>query len=420
MRKIKHAIWLFICLMNLPHFSHCQTGYNMNILPVGDIEPMMANTGTAGLHSTGSVYYNPAALTQLERNSFSLKGTAYTLFSFKADPIAIIDNQKLVYESTGFQSIPTTLVLVKKFNSWRAALSVIIPMSYNYEGLSRWDVGNPVYAELEVLQNYKERMMLIGLSAARKLNDKWSIGISAFGQSYSYLSYINLELTSRNDSQFLVNDVTREKYNPFNLLLIAGLHRASEKWNMGLRISAPNLYLFGKGEYQYSSYSKTSPTEPAIINEFNLEKQEIRFKTPLDVRFGIAYRASNKFQLTSDISYTWNIKYDPFVTPDYENILDFKGSFRVSTGIEFVVKDSVFAYLGTSFTPLRSGTSFDVFEQDFYTGTAGVRFNSKNIKTVLGFHYTLGTGKRELTTTLASNSESYGYIGLFIGTNYVF
>ena len=43
---------------------------NLNLLPLGDKESLMGNTGTGGVHSTGAVFYNPAALTQLEEIHF--------------------------------------------------------------------------------------------------------------------------------------------------------------------------------------------------------------------------------------------------------------------------------------------------------------------------------------------------------------
>lgn len=421
MHKNNFGSYLIIFLLAHPTITYNQSGYNINILPVGDIESMMANTGTAGLSSTGAVYYNPSALTQLNENSFSLKGTAYTLFNFKADPVAVIGNQRLIYESNGFQSIPTTLIVVKKINEWRAAFSVIIPMAFNFEGLTSWKIGeSEELGELKVLQNYKERMMLIGVSVARKINDHWSLGVSAFGQSYSYLSYLDIKSTLYSDPEFLVNNSSREKYNPFNFLFIAGINRTGETWNLGLRISAPNIYLFGKGEYYYSNYYKPSATDPAEISEFSIENEKVKFETPLDLRIGIVHKSTDKLKLALDMSYTLGIKYDVFDTPLYDNIPDFKGSLRTSAGLEYTLKSSMYTYFGFSFTPLKSELSTETFEQNFYTGTAGVRFNSKFIKASLGLHYTKGIGTRQLTGSTDLIKETYGYLGIFLGTNYVF
>jgi hypothetical protein len=421
MHKNSFHHYLIILALSFPTVVYNQSGYNINILPVGDIESMMANTGTAGLTSTGAVYYNPSALTQLNENSFSLKGTAYTLFNFKADPVAVIGNQRLKYESNGFQSIPTTLIIVKKIKEWRAAFSVIIPMAFNYEGLTSWKIGeSEALGELKVLQNYKERMMLIGLSFARKLNDRWSLGISAFGQSYSYLSYLDIKSTLNLDPEFLINNSSRERYNPFNFLFIAGINRTGEKWNLGLRISAPNIYLFGKGEYYYSNYYKPSATDPAEISEFSIENEKAKFETPLDLRIGLVHKSTDKLKLALDLSYTFGIKYDVFDTPLYDNTPNFKASLRTSAGMEYSINNSMYSYFGFSFTPLKSALSTETFEQNFYTGTAGVRFNSKFIKASLGVHYTKGMGTRQFSGNADLVKETYGYLGIFIGTNYVF
>jgi len=94
----------------------------------------MGNTGTGGLNSTGAVYYNPAALTMLEGNSFSLSASAYMRYKFSADPFAEINGEKLLYEAEDYQSIPSSVVMARKKGDWNIALSLMIPLDFLYEG----------------------------------------------------------------------------------------------------------------------------------------------------------------------------------------------------------------------------------------------------------------------------------------------
>lgn len=400
--------------------AKAQTGYNVNIIPVGDIEPLLANTGTAGLNSSGAVLYNPAALTQLEKNSLSLKGSAYTLFKFKADPIVKIGEQQLVYEGSGFQSTPTTLIMVRKLKNWYAAFSVISPITFNFEGLTSWNIGmtNPI-GELTILQNYKEKMMLIGLSAATKINERWSLGLSAFAQSYSYLSYVDLKHTFISNPEYIIQNTVREKYNPVHLLIMAGIQRTGNTWNIGARVAMPNLYLFGKGNFYSFSYIKSSD-EPAAITEFELTKEKVYYKTPLDLRMGWSCLLSDKMKWATDLSYTLKIKYDVFESPDYEGIQDFAGSYRMSSGLELSILDSTFIYLGGSWNPFNSQSFDNKASYDFYTGTAGIRFNSRYIKSITGIQYTYGKGLSNITGTEDPTRETYNYLSIFLGANYVF
>lgn len=50
---------LLVVALALARPAHAQLSYNTNILPLGDKEALLGNTGTGGLGSTGAVFYNP-------------------------------------------------------------------------------------------------------------------------------------------------------------------------------------------------------------------------------------------------------------------------------------------------------------------------------------------------------------------------
>ncbi len=101
---------LFFCLF-LSLFSilggFSQTGYDNQILPVGGFKALMANTGTAGLNSVGAIYYNSAALTQLEDNSLKVSGATYTGYRFKATPLFEAEGANLDHEGSSSTSTPS-------------------------------------------------------------------------------------------------------------------------------------------------------------------------------------------------------------------------------------------------------------------------------------------------------------------------
>jgi hypothetical protein len=213
----------------LPHGAIAQLSYNTNILPLGDKEALLGNTGTGGLGSTGAVFYNPAALTLLEGSSFSLSGSAYMQYSFKTKPFAVIDGNVLDYSGSGFQSVPTSLVMARSLGTWKVAFSLLVPTQFKYEGQQDWrlTVGGTPY-RLKILQNYSEAIFMGGLSVARKINDRWSWGVSVYGQYFSYLSFSDVRFSNIDDPTKISLSSSRDQRAPVSLYVLAGLHRQGE------------------------------------------------------------------------------------------------------------------------------------------------------------------------------------------------
>lgn len=413
------AAFCFVMALSVPGFVHAQSALNPNVLPLGDKESLMANTGTGGIGSTGAVYYNPGALTMVQGNSFSLSGSAYLSFKFKADPIANVAGTDLSYDGNGFQTTPTTIIIVKKRKEWYCAFSVLVPMEFNFEGQTKWNV--PIGGDnlkMRIDQNYKEKIFLAGLTFARKINDTWSAGITLYGQAYNYLSFLNLrgELESNPDeiSQF----TSREKISPVSILSILGIHRRTEKLNMGLRVALPSLYLFGKGAYYEYEYSNLGGD--VITSEVDVEDEKAKFVTPLDICWGTAYMPNDRWTLALDLAYRMGIDY--YIYPDNplgEKTLT-KGNIRVNGGFEFRVKEKLAMYGGASYTPTTIEETEDTFGQNYWAVFGGGKLFTEHIETSLGLFYSLGKGEGNLSVGEGRTTQTHEYFGIVLGTNYKF
>ncbi len=400
-----------------------QSAYNPNILPLGDKEALMANTGAGGLKSTGAVFYNPAALTMLKGRSFSLSGSAYMRFQFKANPVAIIEGVPLDYEGSGYRSIPTSAVSVRQFRDWHLAFSALIPVEFTFEGTRDWNIPlEDVETKLKMIQNYQERMLLIGFSAARSLGEDWSLGISVYGQAYKYLSTIDLRGTIIGSPDFLLQSTRRQKVTPVNLLTILGLQRRWEKWNFGLRVAVPSIYLFGKGDFYDYNFSNFAGLEEVESSETDISDVKARFRTPWDVRLGISYLAEQKLLFAFDVSYGFGQSYQVYDDPRLPFEEQVKGNFRVSGGIEYFLgkRKNFSLHAGGSYTPSVKEEEVGNVGQDFWAGFTGVKVLTKHVDTTLGFFYSYGEGTGELSTRNGQTTQSYEYLGLFLGTNYKF
>lgn len=406
------ALTLSVIFLSASIVLFGQTGYNTNTLPVGNIEPLMANTGTGGIQSSGSVYYNPAALTQLDGASFSLSGTAFTKFGFNIDNAVPVGGEKVSYSGSGFQSIPTSMIMVKSIAAWKLGFSVLIPMKFRYEGPKYWDVhtaSGP--ASLAIEQNYEEGQMLIGLSAARKINDYWSLGVSGYVQANSILSINQIRYTNKSNPVFTAQESSRTQYNPYHFVMLVGVQYSRPKWGIGARITLPNMYLFGEGSYTEYIYYNTS-TLPATSSSVDLPKQKAVFKTPLDLRIGLSVKVTNKWMLCADNSYTLAQEYNVFESAVYPLTTKQSDIFRSSIGSEYAFSNKFFCYSGIALS-----IPFEQSGYHFYTGTAGIKVKTQHIENMIGMFYSQGGGDNQ---TLKDAKEHYVSYGIFLGTNYKF
>ncbi|QCK16576.1 OmpP1/FadL family transporter [Mangrovivirga cuniculi] len=400
--------------------AHGQSAYNPNILPMGDKEPLMANTGTGGLASTGAVYYNPAALTMLEGTSFSLSGTAYLHYKFTANPIGTINGQDLKYEASGFQTVPTSIVMVKSYKDWKVAFSVLTPMDFRYEGLSSWTINGPDQAlDVTFLQNYKENMLLVGLSAAKKINEQWSWGASLYYQGFSFSTFIEANTIVNNNPERLIQQSSRTTIRPKNIMIIAGIQHEGEKMNFGIKLTTPSIYLFGKGDYYNYNFSNINP-DNITADEINLTGIKTKFKTPGEIRAGITYKPGVNWTIASDIGYSFKLNYDIYPDNEIEERESLRGNFRVSSGAEYLLSDRISLYSGGSYTPSLEKPGEGEKGVAFWAFFTGFKLKSKYFHTDLGLFYSIGNGEQPKAVGTGITKLRYRYLGAFLGTNYTF
>lgn len=391
-----------------------QSAYNPNVLPMGDKEALMANTGTGGIGSPGAVFYNPGALTMLEGTSFSLSGSAYMQFSIKASPIAKIGNTELDYEANGFQTIPTSVILVRQKKEWRLAFSVLIPYEFNYEGPTNWTVPlNNQDINLRLLQNYKEKIFFTGLTAARKIGNDWSVGVTMNLQAYDLLSFTDLGTTIEGNQSVLIRSTNRQDISVKNLYVIAGIHREFEKWNIGLKVDLPTVNISGTGQYYAYNFSNVNGT--GIGEEISEEDVDAKFEMPLGVRLGGTFKPNSKLILVGDVGHSFDNNYNKYDIPGAESEQKAEGTLRTSLGWEYQLKEKVSLHggLAHAFAKIRDN------DKDFWSGFMAVKLLTAHVESSFGLFYTQERGDVETTGGLSSHQTSTFY-GVFLGTNYKF
>jgi hypothetical protein len=398
--------------------ASAQLSYNTNILPLGDKEALLGNTGTGGLGSTGAVFYNPAALTLLEGSSFSLSGSAYMHYGFEASPFAVVGGNSLDYAGNGFQSVPTSMVMAGSKGAWKVAFSLLVPTQFKYEGQMDWDLsvdGTPY--RLKVLQNYSEALFMGGLSVARKIDEQWSWGVSVYGQYFSYLSTSDVRISNVEDPARTSIATTRDARSPVSLYVLGGLHRQAGKWGLGLRIAAPSFRILGKGAHYSYTYLALAEMRPPITEEVDLTGLRADFETPLDLRFGATYTPSDKLRLALDASYGSGVAYDPISGQGYSVRNELESTYRLSGGGEFALAKGRALLAGLSWSPSTSTTDGVQNTIDLMSFTAGVKVSMGRSETTLGYFGALGTGDLPSVGSDVRGTQTYQFNGAFLATS---
>jgi len=396
-----------------------QSVYNPNLLPLGDRESLMANTGTGGLKSTGAVFYNPGALATLEGDRLSLSGSAYMRFRFEAAPIVRFGESELDYRGAGLRSIPTSVIAVRRLGDWTFGLGILVPMTFAFEGERNWTLPfDGANLDLKLLQNYQESISLYGLTTARALGKGWFAGLSLYAQLYRYLSTIDLRGSLREDPTRVIQQTFRERRRSVNVLFMAGVLKQWEKVSLGLRITAPSLVVFGDGDYyEYFFNQFANPTE---TQRMDFSGTRARFISPLDLRLGGVIRPGNRWEIAMDLSYAFPVSYRVFPDIAIESEENTRGNFRLSGGCEFHLRKTLSLLGGASYTPSTLLETEEEFGQNFWSIHLAGKYNAEQIQTGAGLFFIRGQGEGPLPSGGGRSSQLYENVGFVLSTNYRF
>ena len=424
-RPFQESQSLYYCTILLLFWAcglYGQTAFNPNLLPLGEEEALLANTGTARSGSTGAVFYNPAGLSTVEGTSFSLSGSAYTLSHFEAQPLEVLYGEELHYSGSGYQTIPTSFIIARKMGEWRVAFSVLIPMQFRFEGTQAWRVplADDVL-DVRVLQYYREKMSLTGITLSKPINETWSWGVSVFSQYYTFTSQLDFTSQTENNTDFYLRSTERIRLNPTNLMIVGGLMHHGDRLDWGLRIALPSFHLFGRGDYYFEQYARV-PNEEVQREVVETGRVRAQFTTPLDIRWGLQLALNPKWNASLDLSYGNHTEFQVFDSPAIDFREQVRNSVRISTGWERIFNERFSGFAGLSYMPTDlstdAGLTADAFQ--YSSVSVGGKFSTQQVRSIIGVYFAFGQSntKREIGPDVWR--EHFYYLGGFIGTQYAF
>ena len=400
-------------------FSHAQQG-NYKFSNYGNRSILLSGNVTGSVEDLGVTYYNPARLILLENTGFAFNAKAFQINSTKITNIA---GEESKVSKSDFDGIPAMAGGTFSLFNERFAYSFIsksrLDLNINY---STSEPNSNVDKAFPDLQAYKSNINLftklkdewIGLTWAKKLNDKLSVGVSMFGSIYQYQGDADLNYTLQSTS----NKVSSIQYSngfsqdSYGLLFKIGTNYHFEKFDLGININVPYLEIYKDASFNYN-YVVAGFDDADQFYDYDLKNLSSNRKEPLGVSLGAGVPiGKSKLHLNAD--YVSGIsKYHRIEIPDIDigdeqptAILFDERRFTVfnfGAGADVYINEKFKAFLGLSSDYSAYGSNANIFDlssdetkdinvgEDFFHWSLGVDWNLNWASFVLGTTYTSGS-----------------------------
>jgi len=415
LRTILFIVFSF-CLMK--SFGQ-QANYKFNNF--GNRSILLSGNVTGSVTDLGLVYYNPSRLTEVENTGFAFNARAYQLSSLKLSNFLGEDSR---VSSTNFNGIPSMAGGTFDLFGNRFAYSFISKtrtdntIGYDIETLS-----DNVFESYPDADNYKGNVLLrtlirddwFGLTWAKKVNNKFSLGFSLFGSAYNYNGGSNLNHTINFETSkvaFYQNTIGFRQES-YGLILKIGANYHFESFDLGLNINLPYLEIYQKGRFTYTKVVAGSDLGLDQFYDYNLKNLASKRKEPLGISLGAGIPI-NKSKLHLNMDYVSGIKrYNRMNIPNIDTGQDelttvlFKeyrrNVFNFGAGFELYINETFKSYVSFSSDYngfIENANIFDLSSdgnrditvgEDFIHYSVGVDFKLPWASIILGTTYTSGS-----------------------------
>jgi hypothetical protein len=368
---------------------------------------------------TGAVYYNPSGLAELREGRVAVSGAVYLSFNTHYDAVLHIDNTDVPFEESGFVTIPSTYVATRRLGDWVGALSVLVPSSFQEN--NRLPFTTPNYqSNILLSQNVSE--LWIGLSAAHKLGEHWSLGLSVFGIQHEETSTLGYDLGNPATMMFGTL-LSQTDFNVFGFLATIGASYIATDWlRFGLRAQTPLLQVYGKETAFRAIHPLTLTGAPQT--KLDDVTGPANYAMPFDFTLGTALTVSDVLALLADVSLQLGGSYSTFPSSaTFNGVVTLKPTPRFNLGMELKPAPAFPVRLGLYYNPSADGGSpgdSNFLKQDFYGLTAGVGLNDVHVRTSVGAFYAWSNGLATPAGGTTGALISSRGIGALLTTAYAF
>jgi long-subunit fatty acid transport protein len=386
-------IGLWLVLFFIPASAALADNSNRQILPLGESEAFLGNTGVGRATDTGGVYYNPAGLAELRANRVSVTGSVYVNITTQTDAIVHLDGADVPYKASAFNTIPATYAGAYRWDEWVVAFSVLVPSSIQVENRVPFTTLN---TRSNLVHTTRISDLWIGLSAARRLNEQWNVGASFFGVQHQESNSTALDLQyPGSTSSKVTTSIQQMNLNVFGFSAVLGVSYQPTPWmSLGFRAQSPLLSVYGKAD----SFQSTHGVTGGVITNSgeDLQGTAASYQLPIDMTLGTAVSPWSTLTLLADVSLQVGSTYDSIPASTSNSHVDLKPTPRFNLGVEFKPTPTFPIRMGFFYNPSANAGSpgtVGFLQEDFYGVTAGIGLNSSRVETGIGAFLLQSTGQ---------------------------
>lgn len=403
-------------LLAAPSTAHAG---NRSTYFVGGRAAGMAGAFTAFGDDGSAAWYNPAALSVIDRNSFDLSASAYGF--------EIVDVPGMVqttlggrthdsdYHTSALAIVPTSLDAVFRLSRPGAAVrhtlafSVLVPLQRNISQSFEFEEPEARYRQKFRLADQVSRYY-VGPSYGVWLNENVSVGGSLFAV-YDQVKSTASAYFHQDDplgdpplDSFFLSQQSQDGMI-LGLSASAAVHLRFGGFRLGAQIRSPVFRIYTSAEETNVAASVLTPLAfDGTASDFSDEDRSISEwgfdqSAPLSATLGLGWDVPRSWRAGVDV--TWHSSLE------LQNAPDFRDTVNVSVGAEVWLSDTIPLSFGffTDFSPQGELADFGDRQMDYLGGTLAVSFLSPykivesektdeiTFATTVGLHYAYGFGE---------------------------
>jgi long-subunit fatty acid transport protein len=366
--------------------------------PIGEEEAFTSNTGVARHKSLGAFFYNPGALSTIDRSSFSLSGSLYSYYSYELDTGVEVGDARGTINGSGFSAIPGTFIISKKIKKGNLAFGILKPSDFKTESKENWRGANSSIGGMtsaEGILRTESGETWAGISYSTKVDDKIGVGVSVFGINHynNTLGFVNQLYDD--DSTKVRSSLTRQTLDSYGVLAILGAYYHERNYSLGVSLKTPSFTIYDKAEYYRTISDNISGTMQTTKTD--LTDVESNFYRPADLSLGYSSRLNDTYTISLDISIQMPVKFTYLKTNDVETEgkVETKLTPRFNSGLTVRHSEKFMSLYGVSYNPStiknQSRNKLNS-EADAYVVSTGFIMTDNNLSTGLGVNFLYGEG----------------------------
>jgi hypothetical protein len=384
---------LIVCCAAAAVSPAAASNVNPNNIPFGENESFLGNAGIGRATDTGAVYYNPSGLAEIGSGRIAVSGAVYLSFSTHYDALTRTDNTNVPFDFSGFNTIPSTYVATRRVGDWVGALSILVPSSLLLDDHASFTTPN---AQGNLVYSLGESELWIGVSAARKIGERFSVGLTVFGIEHEQTSVIGADAQNVNTpTTVFATSLARESLRTFGLAATLGASYIAADWlRFGVRAQSALIQLYGNAKSYQVQRTVNGPT-PTVGGED--VQGDANYAMPFDFGVGTALVPVEWLTLLVDASLQLGTSYSTFPASRFVNdTVTLSATPRLNVGVELKPAPAFPVRFGVYYDPSANGTRRGdpgFLKEDFFGLTAGVGFNDEHVRTSVGGFYVWSSGE---------------------------